>query len=91
VWVVSRYDPEAGRVEYVTFRQDDRLGVISIQVSAAEQGSRVEVTYAFTALSEKGERHIALFTEEYYRSMMVDWQRAITHFLKTGKMWRHSH
>jgi hypothetical protein len=85
VWVISRYDPANGRVEYVTFRHDDRLGQISIQVSAMANGSHVEVTYAFTALSEKGERHIAHFTEDYYRKMIGDWQRAISHFLETGE------
>ncbi len=80
VWVVSRYDPEIGRVEYVTFRHDDRLGVIAIQVSALGDGSHVQVTYAFTALSEKGERHIAHFTEEYYHNMMAEWQQAYKPF-----------
>jgi hypothetical protein len=90
VWVVSRYDPEAGEVEYVTFRHDDRLGVISIVVTpTAAGGSHVEVTYTFTALSEKGMQHIAHFTEEYYRAMMNTWQRAINHYLETGEVLKH--
>jgi hypothetical protein len=91
VWVVSRYDPGAGEVEYVTFRHDDRLGVISIKVSpTAVGGSHVEVTYSFTALSEKGVRHIAHFTEDYYRRMMDSWQRAISYFLQTGQVLKNS-
>ena len=87
VWVVSRYDPQAGEVEYVTFRHDDRLGVIFIQVTDAEGGgSHVDVTYSFTALSERGVRHIAHFTEEYYRTMMDNWQKAIDYFLRTGEV-----
>jgi len=87
VWVVSRYDPQAGEVEYVTFRHADRLGVISIKVTSGPgDGSHVEVTYAFTALSEKGMRHIAHFTDDYYRNMMDTWQRAISHYLRTGEL-----
>src|SRR5438046_3013065 len=51
VWVISRYEPEQGHIEYTTFRHADRMGLVSIQVSAQEGGSQVEVTYIFTALS----------------------------------------
>jgi hypothetical protein len=85
VWVVSRFDYEQQRAEYVNFRHNDRLGQISIQVSTSDKGSYVEVTYMFTALSEKGERHIAHFTEDYYSRMMAHWEQAISHFLKTGE------
>jgi len=85
-WVMSRYDPAHRRVEYTTFRPDDRVGRIVVQVSGRENGSRVEVTYAFTALSEQGKGHNAHFTEEHYREMIAHWKRAINYYLATGEM-----
>jgi hypothetical protein len=89
VWVVSRYDLNRNHVEYTTFRHADRVGLVSVVVSAQEGGSQVKVTYTFTALSEQGRRFIAQFTEEKYERMMADWERAIRHFLETGETLRH--
>jgi hypothetical protein len=83
VWVVSRFDGAQRRVEYTTFRPDDRVGRIIVSVSEEGEGSRVRVTYAFTALSEQGMRHITHFTEEHYREMIAHWKRAIDGFLST--------
>ncbi len=81
VWMISRYDPEQRRIEYTTFRYADRVGRVSIVVSEMAGGTHVEVTYAFTALSEQGKRHIAQFTAQHYAEIMAEWQEAICHFL----------
>lgn len=91
IWLLNRYDPGAGRIEYITFRNEDRLGIISIHVSSAPEGSHVEVIYSFTALSEKGRASIAHFTGEHYRHMMHDWQHAISHYLATGETLKMQH
>ena len=82
VWVVSRFDGAQRRVEYTTFRPDDRVGRIIVTVSEEGQESLVQVTYAFTALSESGRRHVAEFTEVHYREMIAHWKRAIDEFLR---------
>ena len=84
-WMVSRYDLEHRRVEYTTFRPNDRVGRIVVEVSEREGGSHVEVTYLFTALSVQGLQHNAHFTEGHYREMIAHWKRAIDYFLETGK------
>ena len=89
VWVINRYDLKRHHVEYTTFRHADRVGLVSVVVGAREGGSRVEVTYTFTALSDRGRAHVAHFTEEHYEKMIADWQRAISHFLGTGETLRH--
>jgi hypothetical protein len=88
VWVMSGYDPARCHIEYTTFRPNDRVGRIRIEVSGQNNVSHVRVTYAFTALSEQGKQHIAHFTEEHYGEMITHWKRAIDHFLATGQMLR---
>ncbi|MEO8288022.1 MAG: hypothetical protein ABI670_16460 [Chloroflexota bacterium] len=85
IWVMTRLVPEEGMVQYTTFRANDRVGQITVRVSEAGSGSHVEVTYTFTALSDRGRKHIAHFTERHYREMIAEWEGAISHFLETGQ------
>ncbi len=92
VWVMTRHELERGIVEYITFRNDDRIGRVMVQVGEGPEGphgAHVEVTYNFTALSEQGRQHIAHFTEKHYRQMLAHWRQAIVHFLETGNTLQH--
>jgi hypothetical protein len=42
-------------------------------------------TYTYSALSEAGNARVAEVTEERYRQQMVEWERALNHFLRTGE------
>ncbi len=80
VWVVSRFDAGERVVEYTTFRHEDRVTRITIQVEADaghEGWSVAQVTYALTALSGRGAIHMSHFSDEHYREIMQEWERDI--------------
>jgi hypothetical protein len=80
IWVVSRYDPQERKVEYTTFRNDDRVTRIRVSVEPSpdyEDRSIARVSYALTALSEEGAHHLARFTEANFREMLNEWEQAI--------------
>ncbi len=83
VWVVNRYDESARVVAYTNFRHENRVTrvLVAVEGSRHEGRSSAHVTYAITALSEKGAQYIAHLTEEHYQSMMVEWETSINDLL----------
>ncbi|MEO5953760.1 MAG: hypothetical protein ABIQ44_14955 [Chloroflexia bacterium] len=80
VWVVNRYDASTSNVAYTNFRHEDRVTRIWISVDDDPERkgwSVANVTYAITALSEKGAHYIAHFDEAHYQAMMQEWEEDI--------------
>ena len=82
IWVVTEYEPPR-RIEFVKVTPGVTAARIGIVLSAiGDSGTRAEVTYTHTALTEEGERLVAGFTEEYYETFMKGWEGALNAFLK---------
>ena len=92
IWVVSKYDPQLRRIEYLTLKPDSAVGRIEIAVDDDLDGTAsARIVYTYTALSEQGASFIAEFTEENFRHNMMWWEKAINHFLETGEALAHPH
>lgn len=85
VWVVTRHEAEAGRVEFARFTPGSRTCLLKIAVSAlGADRSHVDVSYAYTPLGEAGNRFLEGWTEEAFLEAVVFWKRWMNHFLRTG-------
>ena len=88
VWVVNRYDAQGRVVEYTTFRHEERVTRIRVSVEADPERdgwSVAQVTYALTALSDRGAHHLAQFSEGHYGEMMAEWEQAINGALASSE------
>jgi hypothetical protein len=85
VWVLSRYEPELGRIEYVKFIPN--LTTCHIQIacqSLSPSQTAVTVTYTLTGLSEAGNVEVAAVTEaDYKHHRMPFWEKALGDYFAT--------
>ena len=90
IWIVTRHESQAGRVEFARVTVGRVATRLCLQVEAAGQGeSSVRVTYEFTSTSPEGERMVTeRHSEEAFRKSMVWWERSMNHFLATGMILR---
>ena len=78
IWVMSRHEPAAGRVEYVRTTPGSRVATVSVRCAAlSPRRTRVEVTYVFTSLGDAGNEYIRAMSEEAFRKMIEGWKSAI--------------
>jgi hypothetical protein len=86
-WVVALHDPSSLTIEYATVTPGHRVGRIRVEIEAAgHDRSRARVTYGFSALSTRGVAFVRGFTEERFAARMERWERAIGHYLATGRI-----
>jgi hypothetical protein len=84
VWVVTRYEPP-GFIEFVKINPHEMVGRISIVLRPdGSDRTFADVTYAFTALNDRGIVAVDAFTADYYTEFMQEWEIELNHFLRTG-------
>jgi hypothetical protein len=88
VWMVTRLEAAAGRVEMVKISPEVTACVLRIEVAPAPHGSSATVTYCHTSLGPRGDAFVDAFTEEHYAGFMRDWERRLNHYLETGELLR---
>jgi hypothetical protein len=82
VWVVT--NRESGRhISYARMTPGDRAGTVTVDLSAADGASDVEVTYQLTALSAAAEPGLREFADGY-AAYLQSWQDAISGWLGTA-------
>jgi hypothetical protein len=78
VWVVSRYEPGAGLIEYVAVAPGFRATTVLVQCARVSAGrTRVTVVYTLTGLDERGNAFVRHMTQENYARMIDGWESAI--------------
>jgi len=82
MWIVSEYDPGAGRISYARLAGGSNMGLVDVRCIAAEgvaKRSAVSVTYTLTATSPEGEQFVREFLSDgHYDAMIAEWQSAIS-------------
>jgi hypothetical protein len=85
LWVVTAYDPEAGRVAYVVSDPGFLVTEITISVVASgERTSRATVSYRRSALTEHANEQVRALTADWAAEQAHQWGAAITAALKRG-------
>ena len=82
IWVVTDRQP-GRRISYARVTPGDRAGTVTVELSAADGASDVEVTYQLTALSAAGQPGLREFADGY-AAYLQSWQDAISGWLGTA-------
>ena len=79
--MTKRYEPAAHRVQFYKVEPGDKVGIVTVQCTEPKVGStRVEVTYEYIALSDKGRAFVADFTANEYEAFIGEWKRLLEQF-----------
>jgi len=84
VWYITRHEPATGFVEMLKITPGVTACRLTIQLRPAPGGSEAAITYSHTSLGPDGDAFVALFTEEFYRKFMQDWESRINYYLRHG-------
>ena len=86
-WVVTRYEPEAFRVEYTIFHSDRFMEKIDLSLVENGDGTTsVHWTRTFTGLSPEGNEFIEHYSADHLDERMEGLGKSLDHFCKTGEM-----
>jgi hypothetical protein len=86
-WIMTVYDPDQHRVAYVNVGPDMVIQ-ISVNCRSEGNGTRAEVSYVHTALTEKGNESVDAYAQEHHEKQMEHWRSAISDALaheQTGR------
>jgi hypothetical protein len=86
LWTMTACDAATGHVAY--FRTIPGVLAVHIEIRLEADGAgacRASVAYTYSALSAAGNPRVEAMTEERYVAQMVEWERALDHYLQTGR------
>jgi hypothetical protein len=86
IWVITRHDTDNYAVEMVKVTPEHTVGKLTIQLLEDEgDRSKAEIAYEYTSLGPDGDAFLESFTADWYEQFMIDWEKAINHYLLTGR------
>ena len=81
IWAVMECEPLEFRAKYARVTPGSRVAIVEVQCEEAAEGTtRLRATYTFTALSEAGNKYLAVFTETHYQDYIESWRTAIERY-----------
>ena len=84
IWMMLRYQPAEGRVEYLRLTPGSRLGIVRVDcTSLSATRTRVNVSYELTALTEAGNATIRALDESTFANFIAGWPEAINRAITT--------
>ena len=87
IWIVCNYKPLDYTVEYLRIEPGNKIGNIEIVCDEGGEGkTTASVTYTYTSLGEEGNLFLESFTDDFYAEYLSFWEKAINHYLETGRM-----
>jgi hypothetical protein len=84
-WTITTYNPDQHIIEY-TVSTVNRLWFIAVVCSERDTQTLATITYTFTNLTDEGREFNRNALNKMYAEDLKDWERAINHYLKTGKV-----
>lgn len=89
-WIVSRYEPDDHRIEFVRFTYPEVIVKIAIEVLEEKNAlTPVNISYTYTGLNAKQTDYIQNELEGDFERSMQWWEKSMNHNLHTGKLLRH--
>ena len=87
IWVITRHDAEAFKVEMIKVTPGFTVGKLQISLSAQGQGGTdATIAYEFTSLGPLGDTYLEGFTSQWYEKFMRVWETQMNHYLETGEL-----
>jgi hypothetical protein len=88
IWVVSRYEPEAGVIQFVVTNQQSHVMKLDIDLKdCGDRTTSVHWAHTFTALTDKRQVFVQS-VDGIYGGMMIGLSESLNHYCRTGKMLR---
>jgi hypothetical protein len=84
LWLMTEYDRENHRLQIIKFIPGVVIGTIEVELTDGGDSSTADITYAYTSVSDHGDRALEEFTEGHFQGFMKTWERELNHYLKTG-------
>jgi hypothetical protein len=89
-WIITTLDQNNHNIVYTSVTPNLRVNLIDIKFEPdGDDRTKARVTYTVTALSEKGNQCICSFSKEHYHKWMINWEKAVNHYLQHGRPLRH--
>lgn len=86
-WVCTEYDPARFRIAYAWAAPGMVACHIQIQLEPGPGSTtRTHIAYTYTGLSPAGNKEVERFDSGWFRTKMEGWEKAINHYLRTGKV-----
>jgi hypothetical protein len=83
-WVNTQFDEKNGHIQYVYIIPDALVTVITLQLTAEGQQTRVEVEYDRTALSPEADAHVKHMADGD-RASGPEWEKQVNDYLAKGR------
>jgi hypothetical protein len=87
-WILSKLDQKNYLVEY-TVSSTDRIWFITVQCAAHGEKTIASITYTYTSFSDLAQEKNSQSLIKMYSENLKDWEKAINHYLHTGKKLTH--
>jgi hypothetical protein len=85
VWLMTEYDREAHRLEIIKVIPGVVIGRITVSLAAdGDDACTADITYAYTSISEHGDRALEEFTDDHFKGFMMTWEKELNHYLNEG-------
>jgi hypothetical protein len=87
IWQVTQYDKLNYKIEFLRLTPTENVVKINIRLEKiSEQQTKAMIDYQYTALNEEQNKFIKTELKQSFTDSMKWWEKAINHYLKTGKM-----
>ncbi len=77
LWLLTRYEPDAGRAEYARVTHGSRIAMVKVLCEAEGAQTRVTVSYTITALSDAGNEYVREMSARRFADYIDTWPEAI--------------
>ena len=81
IWVISRRDFNERRIQFVRVIPHFQVTQIDVHVTPDGKQSKCEITYTYTALSDRGREQLKHITREHYEAQMKEWEAQVNAYL----------
>ena len=86
VWIVTRHDPNAHRIEFARFTPNSRTCVLKIAVSPKDRhSSYVDISYTYSGLTSSGNDFVENFSAKTFLEAVTFWEKSMNYYLETGE------
>jgi hypothetical protein len=86
IWIVSNYDSGRWAIEMYKIAPKHTISKLEILLIAASGNSTTaHIAYEITAIGAAGDKFLEEFTEDWYVGFMLEWEKAMNHYLETGE------
>ena len=91
IWYITRHEQERWFVEMLKILPGVTACRLEIQLSDNGDGCFADVTYSHTSMGAAGDEFVTKFTADAYKKSMQAWEKALNHFLTTGRLLTDDH